>query len=63
MSKIIMCMDEENQFSIGDTLEEAWKNYRKEYDYCPPEDVCFYEAEEINVQIKLEKIEIPVKSK
>lgn len=55
---MFIVIDYQNNAAIGDTLEEAYKNYEDDIEETPDIDDCtWYEATEIKVKQKIEKVE------
>lgn len=54
----------EETFGLGHTLEEAWEDLKSHNDSAYDINDCsFYEAEMLAVEIKVQRIEFPVKKK
>ena len=61
---IYFCTDPDNSHGAGNTLEAAYKNYREEQgDNYQIEELHFWEATLIEVEMKIMPKEIPVKKK
>lgn len=59
--KVYLCSNDENSFSEGTTLEEAHQNFCDEIDDIGVSDCVFYEAERLEVEVKIIRKEIPIK--
>lgn len=62
--KTIICISGNSGLSsTGNTLEEAFKAYNDDIDEARVEDLIFYEAEKIEVEMKIVRKEVPVKKR
>jgi len=54
---MFICIDDSNCSGVGKTLDEAFKEYQTYHDNDPAESCTFYEAEEIKVELKIQRVE------
>ena len=58
---MFICMDSRQCTGQGQTLEKAYKDYGTYHGYDSLDECRFFKAEEVNVEIKLQRVEIVVK--
>jgi len=54
---MFIVIDGNSNSAIGNTLQEAFDNYEKELDTLDMNDCTWFEADELKVQQKIEKVE------